>query len=58
MLRGLYDKVVELSKGKHALPVLATVSFAESSFFPVPPDVILVPMALANPEKATRSASG
>ncbi len=52
MLRGLYDKVVELSKGKHALPVLAAVSFAESSFFPVPPDVILVPMALANPEKA------
>jgi membrane protein YqaA with SNARE-associated domain len=52
MLRGLYDKVVELSKGKHALPVLAGVSFAESSFFPIPPDVILVPMALANPEKA------
>jgi membrane protein YqaA with SNARE-associated domain len=52
MLRGLYDKVVELSKGRHALPALAAVSFAESSFFPIPPDVILVPMALANPEKA------
>ena len=52
MLRGLYDKVVELSKGRHALTALAAVSFAESSFFPVPPDVILVPMALANPEKA------
>jgi len=52
MLRGLYDKVVELSKGKHALTVLAVVSFAESSFFPIPPDVVLVPMALANPHKA------
>jgi membrane protein YqaA with SNARE-associated domain len=52
MLRGLYDKVVELSKGKQALPTLAAVSFAESSFFPIPPDVILVPMALANPHKA------
>jgi membrane protein YqaA with SNARE-associated domain len=44
--------VIRLSKDKHALPALAAVSFAESSFFPVPPDVILVPMALANPEKA------
>ena len=51
MLRGLYDRVVELSKGKHALPALAGVSFAESSFFPIPPDVILIPMALANPEQ-------
>src|SRR6476469_5152347 len=52
MLRGLYDKVVELSKGKHALTALAAVSFAESSFFPIPPDVVLVPMALAQPQKA------
>jgi membrane protein YqaA with SNARE-associated domain len=52
MLKGLYDGAIRLSKGKHALPALAAVSFAESSFFPVPPDVILVPMALANPEKA------
>jgi membrane protein YqaA with SNARE-associated domain len=52
MLKGLYDGVIRLSKDKHALPALAAVSFAESSFFPVPPDVILVPMALANPEKA------
>ena len=52
MLRGLYDKVVELSKGRHALTALAAVSFAESSFFPIPPDVVLIPMALANPQKA------
>src|SRR4029077_6231006 len=51
MLRKLYDKVIALSESRHALPTLAAVSFAESSFFPVPPDVILVPMALANPEK-------
>jgi len=52
MLRNLYDKVIALSESRQALPALAAVSFAESSFFPVPPDVILVPMALAKPEKA------
>jgi membrane protein YqaA with SNARE-associated domain len=52
MLRPLYDKVISLSASRHALPALATVSFAESSFFPVPPDVLLVPMALARPERA------
>jgi membrane protein YqaA with SNARE-associated domain len=52
MLRPLYDKVIDLSASRHALPALATISFAESSFFPVPPDVLLVPMALARPEKA------
>ncbi len=52
MLRRLYDKVIALSESRRALPTLAVVSFAESSFFPVPPDVILVPMALARPDKA------
>jgi membrane protein YqaA with SNARE-associated domain len=52
MLRKLYDRVIKLSESKQALPTLALVSFAESSFFPIPPDVILVPMALAKPEKA------
>ena len=52
MLRKLYDKVIDLSRGPNALPALAVVSFTESSFFPVPPDVVLVPMALANPNKA------
>jgi membrane protein YqaA with SNARE-associated domain len=52
MLRKLYDKVIALSESRHALPTLALVSFAESSFFPVPPDVVLVPMALAKPDKA------
>ena len=52
MLRDLYDKVIKLSESKNALPTLAAVSFAESSFFPIPPDVILVPMCLAQPHKA------
>jgi membrane protein YqaA with SNARE-associated domain len=52
MLKQLYDKVIALSSSRHALWALAGVSFAESSFFPVPPDVVLVPMALARPEKA------
>src|SRR5215210_4256498 len=52
MLRGIYDRVIALSNGRHALPALAAVSFAESSFFPVPPDLLLVPMVLANPARA------
>ena len=57
MLRNMYDRVIALSESRHALPTLAAVSFAESSFFPIPPDVILVPMALARPEKATTRSS-
>ena len=52
MLRDLYDKVIKLSESRQALPTLAAVSFAESSFFPIPPDVILVPMCVAQPQKA------
>jgi membrane protein YqaA with SNARE-associated domain len=52
MLRDLYDRVIKLSESKKALPTLAAVSFTESSFFPIPPDVILVPMCLAQPQKA------
>jgi membrane protein YqaA with SNARE-associated domain len=52
MLKQLYDKVIALSGSRHALAALAAVSFAESSFFPVPPDIMLVPMALAQPQKA------
>ena len=48
----LYDKALIWSKHKHAPKYLATMSFAESSFFPIPPDVMLMPMALAKPEKA------
>lgn len=52
MLRKLYDWVLRLAGGRHATTSLAAVSFAESSFFPVPPDVMLAPMVFAKPEKA------
>jgi membrane protein YqaA with SNARE-associated domain len=51
MLRKLYDWVFSLARSKHATTSLAVVSFAESSFFPIPPDVMLAPMVLARPER-------
>ena len=51
MLKGLFDKCVKLASSKFADYSLATVSFAESSFFPVPPDIMIVPMVVANKEK-------
>jgi membrane protein YqaA with SNARE-associated domain len=56
MFKGLYDSVVRLSRHRHAPKYLAIVSFAESSFFPVPPDVMLAPMVLANRKRAWRLA--
>lgn len=52
MLRKLYDWVFDLARSRHATKALAVVSFAESSVFPIPPDVMLAPMILARPEKA------
>lgn len=52
MLRRLYEKTLELSGHKKALPILAGVSFAESSFFPIPPDIMLMPMVLAQRHRA------
>ncbi|MBM3647776.1 MAG: DedA family protein [Alphaproteobacteria bacterium] len=52
MLRSLYDWVIRLAAHPRAIPALAVVSFLESSFFPIPPDVMLVPMVLANRAKA------
>lgn len=52
MLRKLYDWVFSLARHRRATPALAAVSFAESSFFPIPPDVMLAPMVLAKPERA------
>lgn len=56
MLRSLYDRVIVLSASRFAPVWLAVVAFAESSFFPIPPDVLLVPMALARPDRAYRFA--
>ncbi len=52
MLRRLYNWTMEFAGHRHATRALATVSFTESSFFPIPPDVLLIPMVLANREKA------
>ncbi|MFN3889906.1 MAG: YqaA family protein [Beijerinckiaceae bacterium] len=51
-MRGLYNWTLSLAASPRAVPALAAVSFAESSFFPIPPDVVLVPMALARPRRA------
>jgi membrane protein YqaA with SNARE-associated domain len=52
MLRRIYDWCIASSGKPHASWVLGTVSFAESSFFPVPPDAMLIPMSLARPDRA------
>lgn len=52
LIRRLYDWVLALAGHKHALPALAAVSFLESSVFPIPPDVLLIPMVLAAPSRA------
>jgi len=57
MLRRIYDRIIALSQSPRALPALAAVSFAESSFFPIPPDAMIIPMVLAQPEKAWRIAT-
>jgi membrane protein YqaA with SNARE-associated domain len=52
MLRRLYDWCVNAAGKPHAAWILGAVSFAESSFFPIPPDIMLIPMALARPDRA------
>ena len=56
MLRKLYDWIIAYSSKPTAPWALAIVAFAESSIFPVPPDVLQVPMTLARPDKAWRYA--
>lgn len=53
----LYDRVIEWSKHRHAERYLAALSFAESSFFPIPVDVMLAPMCLADRARAWRFAA-
>ena len=47
----LYDRVMRWSRHRHAPYYLAVMSFAESSFFPIPPDVLLMAMCFARPQK-------
>ncbi len=56
MLRRLYDWVMQLAAHPRALWALGAVSFAESSFFPIPPDAMLAPMVLARPREAWKIA--
>ena len=52
MLRRIYDWCIDAAHKPYAVWILAAVAFAESSFFPVPPDVMLIPMSLARPQRA------
>ena len=52
LLRRLYDWCLAAAYKPHAMWTMGAVAFAESSFFPVPPDVMLIPMSLARPERA------
>lgn len=51
MLSSLYQKMIGWARHRHAPYYLAGVSFAEASFFPLPPDVMLAPMVMARPER-------
>jgi len=52
MLRRLYDWTMRLASRPNALAALGAVAFAESSFFPIPPDAMIIPMVLARPDRA------
>ncbi|MGB3247220.1 MAG: YqaA family protein [Sulfitobacter sp.] len=52
MIRRLYNSTLAMAEHPHALWVLALVAFVESSVFPIPPDVLMIPMILARPSRA------
>ena len=56
-VRSLYDWVVGLSERPNAVRTLFAIAFAESSFFPIPPDVLLIPLAIGVPQRALRFAA-
>jgi len=56
-MRKLYDFMLRLAASPRAKPALFLLSFAESSFFPIPPDVMLVPMCVADRQRAYRFAA-
>jgi membrane protein YqaA with SNARE-associated domain len=57
MFKSLYDWTLRLAAHRHAERSLAAIAFAESSFFPIPPDVMIVPMILARRDQAYRIAA-
>ncbi len=52
MIRKLYNWTLSLAQSPHAMWALAAVAFVESSVFPIPPDVLMIPMILARPSRA------
>ena len=52
MIRALYDWTIRLAEHPRALWALAVVAFIESSFFPIPPDILMIPLILAAPHRA------
>jgi membrane protein YqaA with SNARE-associated domain len=57
LLRRLYDWTLARAAGPQAEKWLIGISFADSSFFPIPPDVMQIPMSIARPEKSLRYAA-
>lgn len=57
MIRALYDWTLALASHRHATWALAIVAFVESSIFPIPPDILLIPMIVARPARAFLLAS-
>ena len=56
LTRRIYDHTLNLASRKHALTWLFVISFIESSFFPIPPDIMIIPMVLAKPKEAYKIA--
>ena len=52
MIKAAYNWTIKLSASRYALWALAIVAFAESSFFPIPPDILLIPLIIAKPKNA------
>lgn len=52
MIKKMYDWTMGLAETRYALLALALVSFVESSVFPIPPDLLMIPMILATPSRA------
>ena len=56
MIRRLYDWTLRMAEHPHALWVLALVAFIEASFFPIPPDLMMIPMLIAAPRRSWQIA--
>jgi len=57
LFTGLYDRCMGWARHRHAVWYLSGLSFSESSFFPIPPDIMLAPMSMARPDRAMRFAA-